>query len=692
MRKILSCQRATKKFLTLSMLILVFALSFVPMLSVKASEFTSYKGYCRGEASYQWRNRVSTQSVATGDDVGKWISYDFTFFGESKSRVYVCSNGFLIFDPTPATNDWSNTISELKTRCMIAVFWDDLRTNVAGGIVSTPGVYVDYFIGDPYNADLNNDGVVDDADMEILSNAWYSTPGDPNWDPRADVDGNGIVDLFDVSYVARYYGKSSNMVITWEATRFFASSDSIKFQVVLFKNGDIRISINGATNFGNFSPTIGISKGDGAGYTYVGSDRFGTWKTWLFTYDCGCFMWERPGYVGHWPYDYTRKGACLMIPGGYVDHEDYGECGCGPPNSRNYAPDYWYPYWGSYYFLSDIKWDINQYSDAQSITGHSYCYVSEFRIAEDYGSFDQLYSTLPNAKYYIHPDKDQYGPLDIWTWEGEVYTRTPEQIVAGRIYWADAHLKMTTGVPKDCMAYEYEMKIDHRSDCRYLTIHPGGYPLDWWKVYSASMFAIERPIDCPSPIDILSVDEFPSGARVLENVLGNTILIRTVSLAGSKDSLVAYINSRTDALDDVIKESNPNAYIPVTMTFNAPFSPLTYAAFCKSHKLEPVYYRFVSTLGSGISVVTNPEKPFRWDLAKDLWEKRKDVILGVTAVYGLVKVKSINALKSNPRVLLTDPKEDLVVQEYIDFYSQYGEEIAVEYPDDIWVEYKLYGE
>jgi hypothetical protein len=154
---------------------------------------------------------------------------------------------------------------------------------------------------------------------------------------------------------------------------------------------------------------------------------------------------------------------------------------------------------------------------------------------------------------------------------------------------------------------------------------------------------------------------------------------------------MGYINSRSDALTELMEQTEAEAYIPVTITLNEPLSPQRYINFCKRYNLEPAYYRFLSDLGGGISTVTDPRWPFRWDFAKQLWELRKDVIIGVTAVYGLIKVESAKTLNSNPIVLLVDPKEDLTVQEYIALYSGLVEEILVEYPDDIWVEYKLNG-
>jgi hypothetical protein len=72
-------------------------------------------------------------------------------------------------------------------------------------------------------------------------------------------------------------------------------------------------------------------------------------------------------------------------------------------------------------------------------------------------------------------------------------------------------------------------------------------------------------------------------------------------------------------------------------------------------------------------------------------ENRGDKIVGVTAVAGLIKAKFVNSLLLDPRVLLADPARDLTVQQFFEFYEALGEEVIVEYPDDIWVEYGLNG-
>ncbi len=43
--------------------------------------------------------------------------------------------------------------------------------------------------------DVNCDRIVDAADLQLINRALDSSPGDPNWNPRVDIDGNGLVEL-----------------------------------------------------------------------------------------------------------------------------------------------------------------------------------------------------------------------------------------------------------------------------------------------------------------------------------------------------------------------------------------------------------------------------------------------------------------------------------------------------------------
>jgi hypothetical protein len=56
---------------------------------------------------------------------------------------------------------------------------------------------------------LNRDGKVDIRDITIVAIAYQSIPGDPYWNASADLDGNGIVNIIDLTRIAIDYGKTT---------------------------------------------------------------------------------------------------------------------------------------------------------------------------------------------------------------------------------------------------------------------------------------------------------------------------------------------------------------------------------------------------------------------------------------------------------------------------------------------------
>ena len=58
----------------------------------------------------------------------------------------------------------------------------------------------------PLIGDINNDGSVDIFDAIIMSSAFGSQLGDPNFVPAADLDSSGTIDVFDAIILASHYG------------------------------------------------------------------------------------------------------------------------------------------------------------------------------------------------------------------------------------------------------------------------------------------------------------------------------------------------------------------------------------------------------------------------------------------------------------------------------------------------------
>jgi len=73
---------------------------------------------------------------------------------------------------------------------------DTSNNQLVGGqvLVSIPG-------------DIKVDGTVDIFDAIILAGAYNSKPGDPNWNPNAEINGDNIVDIYDAIILANHYNQ-----------------------------------------------------------------------------------------------------------------------------------------------------------------------------------------------------------------------------------------------------------------------------------------------------------------------------------------------------------------------------------------------------------------------------------------------------------------------------------------------------
>jgi hypothetical protein len=60
----------------------------------------------------------------------------------------------------------------------------------------------------PIPGDANWDGTVDDSDLSDLNEAYGSKPGDSNWNPKCDFQGDNKVDALDLFDLSKNYGKT----------------------------------------------------------------------------------------------------------------------------------------------------------------------------------------------------------------------------------------------------------------------------------------------------------------------------------------------------------------------------------------------------------------------------------------------------------------------------------------------------
>jgi len=62
--------------------------------------------------------------------------------------------------------------------------------------------------------DVNWDGYIDATDLDLLKAAFGAKPGDPNWNPDCDLNGDGIINVKDVGVCGVNQGSSAPKYVT----------------------------------------------------------------------------------------------------------------------------------------------------------------------------------------------------------------------------------------------------------------------------------------------------------------------------------------------------------------------------------------------------------------------------------------------------------------------------------------------
>lgn len=77
------------------------------------------------------------------------------------------------------------------------------------------------------SGDLNEDNTINSADYTIVKNLYNSTQDDTNWNERADFNGDGAINNFDMAYVVKNFGKTGASGIWYSSPPAASSSASL---------------------------------------------------------------------------------------------------------------------------------------------------------------------------------------------------------------------------------------------------------------------------------------------------------------------------------------------------------------------------------------------------------------------------------------------------------------------------------
>ncbi len=187
--------------------------------AASASDITTTMdpAYTQYNIPYEWTDKVSGTSIVSADDGGLWVDlpYQFPYWREFQDRIYACSNGYLSFG-SDYGNDNNAQRNNFRRRSMIAPFWEDLRTDRRYGSITDPGIFADHYQDHSvftYNA--------------VSFRQWRAGP---------------------VRYRAQ-----------------------LVFQVLTYRNGDVKISYQLIRDARRMDPVAGVSKGDNSNYIEISS-------------------------------------------------------------------------------------------------------------------------------------------------------------------------------------------------------------------------------------------------------------------------------------------------------------------------------------------------------------------------------------------------------------------------------------
>jgi len=103
----------------------------------------------------------------------------------------------------PLVFSWNTTDWYMENYSLILV-----ADTIPGEVDIVDNTSLDSSVFVMFIADVNGDGIVDIFDAILLSTAFGAEEGSPNWNPDVDINGDGMVDILDAIILASYFGKT----------------------------------------------------------------------------------------------------------------------------------------------------------------------------------------------------------------------------------------------------------------------------------------------------------------------------------------------------------------------------------------------------------------------------------------------------------------------------------------------------
>jgi len=79
---------------------------------------------------------------------------------------------------------------------------------VVGEVDMPDNTYINGVVTLTLPGDVNGDGIVNAFDLRELGKAYGSTPSTPNWNPEADINSDGAINIFDIDIMSSNWGQS----------------------------------------------------------------------------------------------------------------------------------------------------------------------------------------------------------------------------------------------------------------------------------------------------------------------------------------------------------------------------------------------------------------------------------------------------------------------------------------------------